>query len=126
MDESLKQIYPRLSSNVTTKFLISEFFETIEYEEGEYWLNIHDKRVNTLLKLPRTGNLLYDTSLPVTTNCYNYYSTTSLWWLVVACSDYTHPREIPAQTIIPVPDLQLIQSTFETAYTGLRNKVITI
>lgn len=126
MDDSLKTIYPMLSPAVSTKFLISEFFEKIEYEEGSYWLNIHDQRVDKLLKLPRLGRIVYDAGLPVTTNCYNYYNTTSLWWFVVMCSDYTHPKEIPTQTVIPVPELLTIESTFETAYTGLRNKIVTI
>ena len=126
MDSSLKDIYPYISTRVDTKFLISELFESLEYAEGEYWLNIHDKRVETLLKLPRSVNITYTGDKNVTTLSYETYGTTSLWWLIVTCSGYTHAHEIPYNTDISVPEFLVIQSTFEKVYTGLRNKVIVI
>jgi len=126
MDITLAQNYPIISSQVSTKFLIAQFFEALEYENDQYWLNIHDKRVEALIGLPRLGRLQYDTSMPVTTNCFDFYGTTSLWWLVVLCSEYTHPHEIPTGTTINLPTLTTIQSNFEKALTGLRNKVVEI
>jgi len=119
-------IYKLLSSNVAVKFLIEEFFPEADYGNENIWIDVHDKKVMSLLKLPRNGLLTYNNSKSLTTHSNEAYGTTTLWWLIVMCSDYLHPHEIPTGTLIALPVLSDIQSAFKEIYTGLRNQVVTI
>src|ERR1051325_8441577 len=102
-DEARQQaLYEMFSTNIGFKYLIEQFFGEISDANGK-WIDIHDKRVMKILSLPRNGIIIYNNSIPVTTHSSKAYGTTSLWWLIVACSDYTHGHEIPTNTEIRIP-----------------------
>lgn len=47
---------------------------------------------------------------PITTISYNYYGTTSGWWIILAYNGYMHQDEIPAGASLDIPDLDTIKS----------------
>ena len=121
LTEFQKTIYPNIASSSVPDLLLSEFLATEDYQISPF-----SKKFQKLLELPRPLRLEYLTLTPVTTYSYQIWGTSSLWYLIVACSDYNHPHEIPSKTLIYVPTLQSILGVIKTeSSNSLAGKVIT-
>lgn len=126
-EDQLNAAYRLLSPNFTPQYLINKYFPEADYGNEHKWVDLHSNLVMNLLKLPREGELIYHNAKPVTTHSQIYYNTVSLWWLIVACSDYVHPHCIPTNTLIKVPVLNVISSYLsKDVNVGLSGKIITI
>lgn len=125
--QQLEEVYSILSPNYSSQYLLEQYFPVADYGDENKWVDIHNKLIMNLLKLPRQGSLLYNNAKPVTTHSYSYYGTVSLWWLIIYCSDYVHPHCIPNNTIIKVPLLNVVSSYLSNDVdTGLSGKTIII
>lgn len=126
-EETQKIYYKLLSTQSTFNYLIQQYFDIADFDEDQQWINIHSPKVMSLLRLPRTLPATFNNSIPVTTQSNKLYGTTSLWWLIIMCSDYVHPSCIPTGTIIMLPTAEQIQSQLvEETYNGLRGQIVTI
>ncbi len=124
--EQLDAVYKILSPNCVPQYLLNRYFPEADYGDDTKWVDLHNKLIMNLLKLPRDGELLYQNSKPITTHSQQFYGTTSLWWLIIACSDYVHPHCIPTNSTIKVPVLNIINSYLsKDINTGLSGKIIT-
>jgi hypothetical protein len=84
------------------------------------------KKFTSILQLPRPIRVEYSNSKPVTTLSFEIWGTTALWPVIVACSDYIHPHEIPTGEVFYVPDVNGIISIIKSdSKESLSGKVIT-
>tara|TARA_B100001146_G_scaffold152987_1_gene134468 strand:+ start:210 stop:590 length:381 start_codon:yes stop_codon:yes gene_type:complete len=117
-----KQVFPVIATHTAVDVLLSELLG----KESNGYINPFGKRFEAILKLPRTVRLEYLNATPVTTHAYNVWGTTTLWPVIVACSDYTHPHEIPNGTIIMLPESRLMLNILkEENPNSIANTIIT-
>lgn len=79
-------------------------------EDG--WINPCDPKFIKLLKLPRSIEYIHFGD-SLTSVSGMYYKTTSLWYLVLACSGYLHPHQIPRNTSIFLPTRMNVLTALE-------------
>lgn len=89
------------------------------------WTNPCDPKFITLLKLPRVVEYTYRGE-SITYASYKVFRTTSLWFLVVACSGYLHPHQIPRNAIINLPSVQSILTAIQAKVESNVGKTIII
>ena len=96
--ENIEHFFTFLASTTHKPYRLSS---TLQVEAG--WINPCDPKFIKMLKLPRPIEYFY-TGEAITSISHRVYSTTSLRYLVMACSGYLHPHEIPRNVSIQLPD----------------------
>lgn len=127
-NEDTETTYQYFSTLRHPSFTLEKMLGSEVGEDGEVWIDPFNPNIMEMLSLPRTVRINYDGSTPVTTISKRIYGNTSLWFLIVACSDYLHPHQIPKGHIIMVPSGDAVVSYLKdtTENKGNQGKVIKI
>lgn len=104
---NLEAAHKYISSGVNQDLRLSS---VIRPENG--WVNPCDVKFVKLLKLPRPIEYVHFGDA-LTAVSGMYYRTTSLWYLVLACSGYLHPHQIPRNTTIHLPTRVSVMTALE-------------
>lgn len=108
--EATENFIAFLSSKSYPDFRLDNVFDIyMDYLTNDYWIDPASPKFVQFLKLPRTVEYKHDGSA-VTSISFKLYGTTSLWWLIISCSPYLHPHQIPTGEIIMLPDFMSIRT----------------
>jgi len=108
-----------LSSGTSKQLRLSTVLEI-----NNDWINPCSPKFIKLLKLPRVISVTYRNT-PITSMSQRIYGTTSLWYLIVACSGYLHQHEIPNGENILLPDpISVATALKETAESNVGKTII--
>lgn len=118
--ENIEKLYSFLSTGTYKPFRLSSILES-----SESWINPCNPKFIQLLKLPRTIEYTHN-SEALTTVSKKIYGTTSLWYLILACSKYLHQDEIPNREIILLPDITSITTIIQEQVESRVGKTIII
>lgn len=123
----LEASYQFFSTNSHSSFRFEHLLASYTGEDDKAWVDPLDPDFMNLLKLPRTVRFEHK-SEPLTTVSQKIYGNTSLWFLILCCTPYYHPHQVPRGEIIIVPSVDVLLSYFKdtTENKGDRGKVIII
>ena len=123
--ESLKL---QLSTNYDQNFERSKFMDVVtSADDASLWIDPLDPRILNII----AGEIPYDIfsyrSESITTISYQYYSTTTLWWLIVMFNGFLHPHEIPSGYKLKIPKLSYIMNKVKKSTSdSIKGQVIQI
>lgn len=126
-NQTLEVSYQFFSTNSHSSFRFSELLATYIGEDDKAWVDPLDPDFMNLLKLPRTIRFEYS-GKPLTTVSQNVYGNSSLWFLILCCTPYYHPHQIPRGEIISVPSVDVLLAYFKNTAEnkGDQGKIIII
>lgn len=127
-EEVIENALNYFSTGRHASFSMRAFMDSYQGDDGKWWVDPFDPRMVALLKLPRTQRVLYDGRFPITTFSSRVYGNTSLWMLVLLCSGYIHPHQIPANSYIRLPTVERVAALLNNSSEskGLQGQTITI
>lgn len=127
-EEGIENALSYLATGRHPDFAQSNLMASYQGEDGRDWIDIADKTFVDLVSLPRTQRLVYDGVEPLTTVSERIYGNTSLWILILACSDHIHPHQIGRGEIILLPSVVDITSLMARAEKtkGLQGQTVII
>lgn len=106
-------------------YSIKEIQQSFLFESSDSdWVNPFTELFKAIIKQPRSITMIYETSVPVTTQSAFIYGTMSMWTIIVACSGYLHPQQIPQGTKIRLPSLDAVYSVVKKERETLAGKTI--
>lgn len=126
-EAATEALYRVLSTNSNPQFLLEKLIPKLEYADGSVWIDPMHPQFERFLSLPRLNQFEYNSSMPITTQSFQIYGTTSLWWLILCCSEAVHPHCIPNKAVILVPTAQAIVAQIKKSMDrGIVGSVVTI
>lgn len=124
----LEPVYRVLSSHSHPDFRLGSLAQSYTGADGQSWIDPMSPNLVKLLNLPRTDRYVYAKRKPLTTVSFEVYGNTSLWFLILSCTDYIHPHQIPIGEVILLPSVTAVGALLKetTDKKGLQGKLVII
>lgn len=111
----LNSLKEQLSTNYAEEFTRSNFMAEVPSElDGTNWIDPLDPRLIAIFKEQTPYEEYKYSSESITTLSYQFYSTTSLWWLILMFNGFLHPHDIPPGYALKIPSSAFILKRMKT------------
>jgi hypothetical protein len=91
------------------------------------WVDALNPNMNLKFQVGDYRMVTYKRSYPLTTMSNEWYSTTSLWWLILRVNGIMHPDELEEGVTLKIPTLEAIKRTLNpTIKVSKKGKVVTV
>lgn len=112
------------STNYSAKYDISNFLSVVNID-GSFYLDALDQRLVELIQQVRPIDVFtYTANVQITTLAYNYYNSTTPWWIILLYNGISHPLDLEPGDVLLIPDIRQIDQFIGRSQFQLGERVI--